>query len=432
MNNKRLNILVIPYIIPYPANDGGKVCTFGFIDFLRKKHDFTVLFQAYSESDLKNLEILKALWPEVTIEVHSYVQRPEEISLSKAFRNFTLKQLCRLKHKVLLLAGIRKKEPSTADAYYAMITGGPANPSNFGFASKISELVSHSQFDIIQVENTENLNLVHLLPSHSKKIFVQFESRFEVLEDYVTSYNLKGKFYEYVISNMKFLEHSYFSKYDAIFTLNESEKDFLKKELHSEKVFNSPYGILQTDILSEMPSDNSYYKFTLLGADSHFPNLDALDWYVHELMEPISKIADFNIEVIGNWSQENRNKYSSYPNIIFRGFVDDLEVHLKNSILLVPVRIGGGGVRSKILSAMALGVPVISTSLAAVGIHSSNKNILLIADSVEEFCERVSFALNHPEAVLEMSQVAYQFINNRYSQKYTSELREKYYYEILA
>jgi glycosyltransferase involved in cell wall biosynthesis len=54
------------------------------------------------------------------------------------------------------------------------------------------------------------------------------------------------------------------------------------------------------------------------------------------------------------------------------------------SVVAVPLR-AGGGTRGKILEAMALGRPVVSTSLGAEGLEVTHKENIMIADRPEDF-----------------------------------------------
>ena len=67
-----------------------------------------------------------------------------------------------------------------------------------------------------------------------------------------------------------------------------------------------------------------------------------------------------------------------------------MRVYLKKSrVFICPVRLGGG-FRGKILEAMAMGQPVVSTSLGAEGIPASNRENIMIADNPEEFAQAVT------------------------------------------
>jgi glycosyltransferase involved in cell wall biosynthesis len=77
------------------------------------------------------------------------------------------------------------------------------------------------------------------------------------------------------------------------------------------------------------------------------------------------------------------------PNIIFKGFVNDLNnEYLLSSVNVVPVRLGAG-IPNKIIEALVLGIPTVSSTLSASGLPGELKNLVLTADDSELFAEKV-------------------------------------------
>ena len=72
------------------------------------------------------------------------------------------------------------------------------------------------------------------------------------------------------------------------------------------------------------------------------------------------------------------------------GFVDDLDSLLdKMRVSVAPLRYGAG-IKGKIGSAMAAGLPVVATSLAAEGMSLTNGKNILLADGAEAFSEAIA------------------------------------------
>ena len=70
------------------------------------------------------------------------------------------------------------------------------------------------------------------------------------------------------------------------------------------------------------------------------------------------------------------------------GFVDDVVPYYERStVSVVPLR-AGSGIRLKILESMALGRPVVSTTLGCEGIDAVDREHILIADTPEQFSEK--------------------------------------------
>jgi polysaccharide biosynthesis protein PslH len=77
------------------------------------------------------------------------------------------------------------------------------------------------------------------------------------------------------------------------------------------------------------------------------------------------------------------------PRVDVAGCVDDLRPHLaRAAVVVVPLRVGGG-TRFKILEAMAMGRPVVSTTIGAEGLEVKDGRELLVADGPEAFAAAV-------------------------------------------
>jgi glycosyltransferase involved in cell wall biosynthesis len=81
--------------------------------------------------------------------------------------------------------------------------------------------------------------------------------------------------------------------------------------------------------------------------------------------------------------------------------------------MTVPLRIGGGS-RLKILEALAVGLPVISTSVGAEGLCLEAGRDFVRADSPEEMAQALVQALRHPEPILAMAQHGRKLVLERY------------------
>jgi glycosyltransferase involved in cell wall biosynthesis len=125
-------------------------------------------------------------------------------------------------------------------------------------------------------------------------------------------------------------------------------------------------------------------------------------------------------------------KYEAHPSQVqFTGFVEDLYTVTKDSISIAPVRIGGG-LRTKILLAMAQGTPVICTTFALEGINATHQESIMIADDKDMFCSAVEYLVADLDRTFAICQKAQSLVKNNYSQSVVSELRYKFYQKILG
>jgi hypothetical protein len=99
----------------------------------------------------------------------------------------------------------------------------------------------------------------------------------------------------------------------------------------------------------------------------------------------------------------------------FAGFVPDIRRAVaRSAICVVPLR-QGGGTRLKILEAMALGTPVVSTSKGAEGLDVRHGEHLLIADDPETFAGHVTDLIDTPLRARALAANARRLIAERYT-----------------
>lgn len=92
----------------------------------------------------------------------------------------------------------------------------------------------------------------------------------------------------------------------------------------------------------------------------------------------------------------------------------DLSVlYTKADIAVVPLS-EGGGTRIKILEAMASGLPVVATSLAAEGLELAENEEILLAESDEGLARHIVELWSHPDAMQRQRQYASKTIQLRY------------------
>ena len=115
--------------------------------------------------------------------------------------------------------------------------------------------------------------------------------------------------------------------------------------------------------------------------------------------------------------------------IAVTGYVEDiLEVYSKSKVFIAPIRYGTG-MRLKILEAMALGIPVVSTSIGARGISG---NSIAIADTSQEFGSKVIKLLWNSDNYGNLSREARTTIEKFYNWKLISDKYENIYYELIT
>ena len=164
-----------------------------------------------------------------------------------------------------------------------------------------------------------------------------------------------------------------------------------------------PNGV-DLDYFRPMPEVPQSDSLVFVGSLDWFPNEDAVrDFAVNVLPLIRSKNKQIKFRVVGRKPSEKlAAALHSIDGVELAGEVPDVRPHFAAaSAVLVPLRIGGG-TRIKILEALAMERPVISTSVGAEGLELEDGRDILIADSPQEFVARIETLVANPDLQLRL------------------------------
>lgn len=148
------------------------------------------------------------------------------------------------------------------------------------------------------------------------------------------------------------------------------------------------------------------------GSFRYHANYDAVTWFLQEMYPHIQRqVPEVMLKITGDHADL---PLPPADNVIRTGFVDDIQSLIAQSaISIVPMRVGGG-TRLKVLEAMALGTPVVSTAKGAEGLDVQDNVHLLIADTPAEFARAVVRVLTTPDLRRTLVQNAYRLVQEKY------------------
>ena len=107
--------------------------------------------------------------------------------------------------------------------------------------------------------------------------------------------------------------------------------------------------------------------------------------------------------------------------IVVHGFIDDLDEFLsKMKVSIAPLRFGAG-IKGKIGTAMASGLPVVASTIAAEGMKLSHQSNVLIADSPDEFANSVLSLYNDDKIWTLISKNGLEFAENEWGSEVSTK-----------
>ncbi len=158
------------------------------------------------------------------------------------------------------------------------------------------------------------------------------------------------------------------------------------------------------------------FDLVFIGNLSYAPNIESSLYLINEVLPLFkSKGSKINLLLAGaNPSPKILSQIKS-ENIQISGWVDDIrENYCKGKIFVAPLFIGTG-LQNKLLEAMALGVPCVTTSLANNALQAKPNEEILIANNSTEFFNQIDLLLHNPEQYEEVKSNAKNFVKNKYN-----------------
>jgi polysaccharide biosynthesis protein PslH len=167
------------------------------------------------------------------------------------------------------------------------------------------------------------------------------------------------------------------------------------------------------------------------GTFGYFPNHDGMLHFLRDIWPLLSASHPAaRLKIIGSGATPELLAFQG-PRVTFTGLVDDVRPHLAGAaVTIVPLRIGGG-TRLKILESMAMGRPIVSTSLGAEGIEAVNGRELLLADDPASFAREVGRVLDDGALADGLGTAARALVERRYSWEAAGQVVDGFYREML-
>ena len=151
------------------------------------------------------------------------------------------------------------------------------------------------------------------------------------------------------------------------------------------------------------------------GALTYNANYDAAHYFLKDIYPLIRQhCPEVSFTITGSTKGVDRSGLQLDDSVNLSGYVDDIRAVVGSSaVCVVPLR-QGSGTRLKILEAMALGVPVVSTRKGAEGLDARHGEHLLLADDAPTFAQHVLTLLKEPALGARLSAQARQLVEQHY------------------
>ena len=382
MIDKNKILFILPWL-PYPLKSGGHQAIFNGIKAICRDLNVYITYPLYSNDndDAKAIDFLQKKLPEhINIVPYKYEQS------KKTWFSRIYVLLSILKGKLLKLTHFKSPLPNDSINYVDWIK--QVMPMDEPYCRYIKDLIEKNDIKIVQCEMLENISHILYIKSLCKTIFVHHELGF--VKNNLLLQNSKKTISGNSYAELSYrLEISLLNEYDGIVTLSEIDKKKLIDSGVKVPIFSS-FAIVDSFSDCKLEISEECYKITYIGPQFHKPNYLGVMWFLENCWEQLKeKNEKYHLHIIGKWNADIISIIQGkYRNVYFEGFVDNLSVALKDSIMIVPLNVGSG-IRMKILEAASVGIPFVSTTVGVEGIPLINGKDCFIADTPQEFVNSI-------------------------------------------
>lgn len=176
-----------------------------------------------------------------------------------------------------------------------------------------------------------------------------------------------------------------------------------------------PNGARAAD-LAQVCAAASPARLIYAGAVTYAPNLEAVTWFLAEVLPRVHAVRpDVEFWVTGDTAGVALDRWTGHRGVRFTGRLPDVAEAVREAAVAVVPLLTGGGTRLKILEALALGTPVVSTHKGAEGLAVTDGEHLLLVDDPAAFADAVLRVLAEPGLAARLSAAGRALIATRYT-----------------
>lgn len=231
--------------------------------------------------------------------------------------------------------------------------------------------------------------------------------------------------YHFEFKMLRSTEYNSFSIFDALTIISEPDSEAIPHRKNGE-INIVPNGV-DFDYFKPLEREKKY-DIVFCGNMQYQPNVDASKFLVNEVMPYVWKvIPDAKLLLAGATPVREVKKLAS-DNVIVSGTVDDIrECYASAKTFVAPMRIGSG-LQNKLLEAMAMQIPCVTSSIANHALGAEAGKEVLVADKPEDIADHIIDLLQQDQVRNEMAKNGYEFVKKNYCwEKFGQQLNDILY-----
>jgi polysaccharide biosynthesis protein PslH len=397
-----MKILLLTQVLPYPPDSGPKVKTWNLIKYLSRRHQVTLVsfVRGDQSADARVLE--------------QYCKEIHTVPIERSFR---------IDAGYMALSFMKRQS-------FLMLRDDRA-----AMRRLIDHLADTMRFDVV---HADQLNMAQyamrvpgarrILDAHNA-LWLLYRRLWQTMPTGPKKW-LLGRDWRL----LKHYEGQVLHRFNATLAVSEEDKSALQEAAQSVENMG-PANItvipitVDTDEFAPVQRLPKAEHILHMGTMYWPPNVDGVLWFIKEIF-PILRAQrpEVIFDIVGARPPSELTDHSRPENgINVTGYVEDPLPYLQQAgAVIVPLR-AGGGMRVKILNALAQGLPVVTTTIGCEGIPVRNGAHLLVADTPQDFAAAVLRLLDDRAFAEGLGQRGRQFIQSHFDYRVAYQALENVY-----
>lgn len=379
-----MNVLFVGFELPLPANSGGRLYMWKRLKYLRSQKHNIYLFCFKEMNEL----IHQDEYDRYFAEAHFYNRRSNFLSLF-------------------------------ANPFIPLVVNSKTNPN---IKMDIQQLIQKVKIDLIIIDIphlirncTHVKNIPKILTMHNiehlvyKRICHKSDNVF-LKAIYFVEY-LKMVYFEWILYRSSEMQGYVF--------ISPADRRYFATHYGEARSITIPPDVELDDAFRKMPAPNT---IVFTGRIDYEPNVQGILWFAKKVLPLIiKKVPNARFYIVGRSPTEKIKTLHDGERIIVTGEVEDTTPYFQMASVVVVPLLSGGGIKVKLLEALAKKCVVVSTRSGIEGTPFQDGIHLLVRDREDEFAEACISVLQNPHRFSRMVTSVQHILAGEYSESLLSQ-----------
>jgi len=207
-------------------------------------------------------------------------------------------------------------------------------------------------------------------------------------------------------------EHDVFEMFDNKTIISIPDRNLIPHP-EKEKIHIVINGV-DTDFFKPMDREKDY-EIVFIGNMAYPPNVNAAEYLATKVLPVVQKTKPEARLLLAGATPDKRVLALQSDSVTVTGWMDDIrDGYARAKIFIAPMQIGTG-LQNKLLEAMAMKVPSITSKLANNALCAKDGKEILVGSTPEDYAVLIIKLLDNPEFANKIAEAGYQFVIDNYN-----------------